>query len=84
MRSSFTVFLIAPRTRPTKGGSIAVALGTLACGAKLYRYVMPSSKAAAASGTRQRRSEQESIDDEGTAKRHHFPPNSLGSQGGGD
>lgn len=31
-----------------------------------------------------RRSEQESIDDEGTAKRHHFPPNSLGSQGGGD
>lgn len=45
MRSSFTIFLVAPRTRPTKGGSIAVALGTLACGAKLYRYAEPSPQA---------------------------------------
>ncbi|WP_262253690.1 hypothetical protein [Pectobacterium polaris] len=45
---------------------------------------MDAAKAAAASGTRQRRSEQESIDDEGIAKRHHFSPNSLDSQGGGD
>ncbi len=46
MRSSFIIFLVAPRTRPTKGGSIAVALGTLAFGAKLYRYAVPSPKAA--------------------------------------
>ncbi len=37
MRSSSTVFLVAFRTRPTKGGSIAVALGTLA----VWREMMP-------------------------------------------
>ncbi|GKW04820.1 hypothetical protein PEC301877_36330 [Pectobacterium carotovorum subsp. carotovorum] len=45
MRSSSTVFLVAFRTRPTKGGSIAVALGTLAFGGKLCRYAVPSGKA---------------------------------------
>ncbi|MBN3342792.1 hypothetical protein H5A44_10155 [Pectobacterium brasiliense] len=39
MRLTFAVFLLTPRTRPTKGGSIAVALGTLAFLAGNYAAV---------------------------------------------